>query len=1259
MEIGQGSFASSFAARWLRETPDERHRVVHGTLVSADLSGFTAMSERLASRGREGSERLTSTINSCFTVLIDGAGREGGDVLKFGGDALLLWFDGAGHEERAVRACVRMQRSIGATRFARAGLRMSVGGHTGAFDLFLVGRSDWRELVVVGRAVSHAVELEAAASAGEILISSELAAAVPSSWCGVTRAGGVLVVPEAVHLPRRSSAAGEDAGHPALLAPGLQADVAALASTGGEHRMATIVFAELEGTDTSLVTLPIEEFVASVDALVNAAQAASDRFGVQFLYTDVIADGIKLICTAGAPTTSTDDEEAGLRFATELVPNDPKHKLRAGVHCGRVFAGFLGSPTRRTYTVMGDPVNLAARLMGKAEPGQVIASSTLLSRIRAEFEVAELPPFLVKGKEEPILAAVVGPPTGTYRVRDTAALPLVGREVELAQLRGAITEAVDGRGQVVELVGDAGIGKTRLLEAVGDDARIEVRVGTECQPYDALAPYASVRPLLRRALGIGVDTTPGDAGEALAAVVTRCAPGLRPLLPLLAVPVGAQVPATPEAAAVAEEFRAERTHRATVELLGAVLTRATMLVVEDVYYVDDASLRLLQVLASDVPSHPWLLTVTRRPEGPGLVVGPVAGTLVKLQPLDPAVVARLAEVALGERMVAGPEVELLARRSGGNPLFVLQLVDAAGEGVSADELPESIERLVAARVDRLDPHDRALLRRAAVIGRVFPSEVLDALLALDGEPPVVPGRWQALADLVEADGPRTWRFRHALFRDVAYEGLPFARRRRMHGAVGELLEQGVAGDPDVALLSQHFWLAGDPARTWRYSVAAGEAAWATAAVAEAIAAFRRALSVRRQLGGVGRDEVAAVAESLGDVLERAARYDEAEQAYASARRTACSGPVVGARLRRKLGTIAERTGRYRLALRRYSAVVAQLDPADPAHAVELARAELARGTVRHRQGFHHELVACAERARDHADRAGDRWVSAAADNAIQVAITHGAGLPGTTHGERALAGFRSLGDELYVGKVLNNLGIEAYYRGRWTEAAQRYEEAHQAFARAGDLAEAASALQNLGEIRCDQGRWDEAESMLRQAHRDWSAAGFGIGVPLTELNLGRTLARAGRLADGAAAIARARDAFDAMGAHSFARDAASWEAEVHLLAGDHAAAIERLDALDVLADVGEAFPATDARALRIRGWASLQDGRFEDALNVLADAVMRCRAAELAFEELLALEGLVVAGEGIGDDRVPNWRREADRLRQLLAVVALPVLATA
>ena len=310
------------------------------------------------------------------------------------------------------------------------------------------------------------------------------------------------------------------------------------------------------------------------------------------------------------------------------------------------------------------------------------------------------------------------------------------------------------------------------------------------------------------------------------------------------------------------------------------------------------------------------------------------------------------------------------RRAGGNPLFLLQLVASAQAGESADELPESIERVVATRIDRLDPADRALLRQAAVVGRVFDAGVLDALRADRGcrgaRGAATGTRWPSWSSRARAG---RWRFRHALFRDVAYEGLPFARRRRMHRDVGELLEAGVAGEPDIALLSVHFWLAGDAERTWRYSVAAGDAGLAGVRGGRVDRGVQTGPRGAAASPGLPPSEVAGAAEALGDVLERAARYDEADAAYTLARRAAretetgtaeqCAGCCAsGPSLASGQGGTATRSRWYRA-----STVIGLGDLRRRGRSAELARGRARPGgsVAAHRQGAPSDLAGWAER----------------------------------------------------------------------------------------------------------------------------------------------------------------------------------------------------------------------------------------------------------------------------------------------------------
>ena len=455
---------------WISDEPTLGARRLDGTIVFIDISGFTKLSERLAKAGNIGGEELAATIGSTFAELLAVAYANGGRLLKFGGDALLLLFAGDGHPQRACHSAVGMRRTLrerGALDVLgqNVRLRMSVGVHTGEFHFFLVGRSH-RELVVTGPGFTETAGLEAAADAGEILISTATARAIPASAVGPEKGPGRLLrrAPAVDHDPNVAFPALElqaDVDLATCIPAGLRASL--IAASTPEHRRATIAFVHFDGTDELIATRPLDDVARDLDQLVTTVQDAADRNGVTFLATDVDRDGGKVILTAGVPSSSGDDERRMLLTVREIIDADVAIPVRIGVNRGPVFAGDVGPSYRRTYTVMGDAVNLAARLMAHAGPGEILATHDVVDRSPTAFELAAVDPFFVKGKAKPVEAWRVGPVIGAKTEVAAVELPFTGRQAELELLIGASATAAGGSGQFVEIVADAGMGKSRLV----------------------------------------------------------------------------------------------------------------------------------------------------------------------------------------------------------------------------------------------------------------------------------------------------------------------------------------------------------------------------------------------------------------------------------------------------------------------------------------------------------------------------------------------------------------------------------------------------------------------------------------------------------------------------------------------------------------------------------------------------------------------------------------------------------------------------
>ena len=451
-----------------------------------------------------------------------------------------------------------------------------------------------------------------------------------------------------------------------------------------------------------------------LDELITVVQAAVDRRELIFLATDVDQDGGKIILTAGAPTSSEDDERRLFLALREVLDTPLVLPIRVGVNRGAVFAGDVGMPFRRTYTVMGDAVNLAARLMARAAPGELLATNDAVARVSDHLVTTDVEPFFVKGKEHQVEAVRVdgvgADRAGTRQGRSTATAQFVGRDAELRALLDASESAARGHGVVVQLVGPPGLGKSRLLDELHTRAPGLDRQMLLCHTYESTTPYFPFRLWLRELLGIEPDWSCEEAALELERSIVQLAPELAPWTPLVASVMDIPMPPTPETLQLEARFRGARLGAVITELLASRLGQPTMLVVEDAHSIDDASADLLGHLARHVSAVPWLLCVTARDELPGLTGAHVETTTIKLDPLGPAEATQLAYASTADVPLAPDELTALTERAGGNPLFLTELLAARAAGETA--LPDSLEALITARIDRLPPPDRALLRRS-------------------------------------------------------------------------------------------------------------------------------------------------------------------------------------------------------------------------------------------------------------------------------------------------------------------------------------------------------------------------------------------------------------------------------------------------------------------------------------------------------------------------------------------------------------------
>jgi class 3 adenylate cyclase/tetratricopeptide (TPR) repeat protein len=1145
---------------------------------------------------------------------------------------------------RAMADTGRLDTSVGRVR-----LRMSVGIHGGAVEFVLVG-GDQRELLITGDAATVTAGLEATAEAGEILLSESTASRLPLACRGARKGDGVLLdaVPTC-EQPGRPTAPELDDDVVASVLPPLVAGHVRDGGGSGEHQRVAVGFVEFRGIGELSHRRGPAGVVEALDRLVTVTQEACARYGVSLHETDIGPDGGKLMLVAGAPRPLDDPCEAMLCVAHEVVSNPGVLAVRAGVTTGRVFAGVVGPGYRRSFSVKGDTVNLAARIMGKAARGDVWALPAVTAASRTQFEVRALEPFAVKGKKLPVVAVAVGDPVA--RARPEADLPCIGRVPALALLWARALRAAEGRGAVVELVGPAGVGKTRIVVETAHLARALSVIGVGAEPYRATTPYAVVRPILLAALGLG-EGSPDVLRTRLHAWCAAVAPELAPWLPLLGTAIDVELPDTPETRDLGEQFRRPRVERAVVEALTAALTQPTLITVDDAQYADEASAGVLRAVAAVIGERPWLLVVARRPDDTTTPLVTGADHIV-LGALDEDEAVALLDADTREHPLAGHVVEAVLARAGGNPMFLRALARAATAGGDPDVLPETVEDIVVAEVGQLPPRDRDVLRAASVIGMTVDPHLLARMLAPAGvaDPPVV--RLDGLARFLTRDGA-AWRFRQELARAAAYHGLPFRRRLDLHSRLADVLAASAEAEQD-ATLSLHYFHAGRYAEAADSARRAAERAVANYANVDAAALYGRAIEATRRLTGpVGARaaDLAALTERLADVQMRLGAFDHADASYARARRLLPGDRSAAARIVLKTVRSASHQGDYPKTLRRLRSARGLLDgavgPDDDRHRADIAmraaythwrqgRLKLARSTWL-------EVLATTD-----ADLLPD--VVADALGMLDLAEL-GLGLPGDpSRSIRALQLYEQLGDLADQARVLNSMGYRAYFAGDWVNALSLYERCRALLERIGDTTNAAVLTANIAEILVDQRRGAEAEVMLRTVLHTWRAAGSWNDAAFGYSLLGRVLSRQGQYDEGREMLTEARRRFVAQGARTEIVDADAYLAESLLLEGRHSEALEVAEGALAEARALAELPVQGPLLHRVVGGALDALGRRQEATVAYDRALEIARQRDAAHDVVFTLTAIAARPRDAGQPVDPSWLDEASQLGKRLGLV--------
>jgi len=692
-------------------------------------------------------------------------------------------------------------------------------------------------------------------------------------WTGETR----TAVPAAA-APAETPARAPLAYTPAHLAEKI---VTARPTLEGERKQVTVLFADLKDSTELIRGLDPEAAQQLLDPALHHMMDAVHRF--EGTVNQVLGDGIMALF--GAPIAHEDHAlracyaalamQAAMRAYTEEVRRRRglELRMRVGLNAGDVVVRTIGNDLHMDYSAVGETTVLAARMEQTATPGSIRLSAATLRLVEGLVQVTALGPVPVKGLAEPVeVFELTGASHLRRRLQAAAArglTPFVGRQPELEAVHQALAQAQAGHGQVVALVGEAGVGKSRLVHEVVHSHRTQGWriLESASVSYGKATPYFPVIDLLKRYCQID----DGDAVRTMRAKVTGQVLTLDATLHDTLPALLALLDVLPDDSPFGHLDPSQRRQR-TLEALRRVLLRESqvqplLLVCEDLHWIDSETQALLDRLIESLPTAHLLLLVNYRPAYQHGWGSKTYYTQVRLDPLPPASAETFLAGLLGDDPSLTPLLPLLIARTAGNPFFLEESVRTLVETVALVgtpgayrlaaplqglPVPATVQAILAARIDRLPPDDKRLLQTAAVIGTEVPWPLLQAIAEAPEEALHRGlGQLQAAEFLYETSlfPEHAYTFKHALTHEVAYSSLLHERRRALHTRIVEAIE-GLSADRLTEQIEQlaHHALRGE---VWDKALAycrqAGAKAFPRSALREAIAYFEQALTALQHL----------------------------------------------------------------------------------------------------------------------------------------------------------------------------------------------------------------------------------------------------------------------------------------------------------------------------------------------------------------------------------------------------------------------------
>ncbi len=1245
----------SFIPNWLTgllsktgKTTSTTCEVIPGAVMFVDVSGFTPLSENLARMGKEGAEELTRVLNSYFDDMIEIIYSYGGDVCNFGGDSMRIIFgnspelDPADFSLKVISCAYSINKKMDKFRSIEcrggyiAKLEIKIGISSGDIYTGIIGEASGKmDYFTAGFPVFNSATSESQAKPGEIIVDENFAELLNNN-CNMVekdgffkcRTGGDIQPskPEWKTNLLRLEQGSESAGR------FIQQDLRKYIQSGtmnwiNEHRKIAVLFLQFSGIN---LMYPDRDIIANLDRFYTGVNRIVSGFGGNILSLDLGDKGNMMLLVFGAPTSYEDTPLRSLYASLEMKKFisslDFIDYFRIGITYEKAFCGFVGAEIRKVYTVMGDFVNLAARLMTKAEKKDILAHETLLESAKSEFKIKNVAPFNVKGKSDKINAFLLLSSSDADGPHKSASL--IGREDFKRKLLGKAGDCLkNNKGCLISLYGNAGTGKTAItlwfqseLNTLGFNTYY-----FNCHSSISSIPFYPWKNIFRSILGLKNIGDPGLAAEIFKNRCSLLIPEFRTLFPLLSDFVGLQTCDNAEILKIDEKIRKSKLINILLVLLERISSESPVGIrLENFSHLDSNSKEFLKELKHHLEANRIIITVTHREKDD-------ISSLGYSDPVESYFIDRLTDTEFKEFVgyVLGnsPDdelLELIERNSERNPLFIKEIIESLKRSGGIEQmssgryrltegknphLSDNLQALALSHIDKIENKARVLLKAASCIGTHFKKDelghILDEKNIRDNIDTILEHLESERIIEKSPDSNGEYEFVSNIYQHSAYETLNYSIRRKFHLKLADYYETGTNISTSVpkGVIAFHYYHAENYPKSYEYSYSAAREARDLYANRETIEFLQQALDIstnKLSERNISREieiirDLGTRYMILGD-FERALRYFETGESISSESSDKDNPKLVLDFLLRK-SAIYIRRNQYDTA-RGYL-----MECLETARKSDLTEEE---GKALMNLGYITFQIGDYKKSEDYLKKASDIFSNLSMEKEeASCCFYRGYGFLKTGDIIKAKNYFLSAlklieNDEFNADSIryLNGLADVNIHEGNYGEAEHNYLEALKKAEKFNDKSAKASCFLSLGSLNFNLAKLKEASDWYEKSRLLFRELGTVSGVALCSNNIAAILTLNGNY-DGA--LISYQEAYDV---HLETGDKAGQAlalynlGELFILKKDFADAIRYFDdAISLFRELNDLSTVNDCMSLKV--YAMTCSGKKQEALNII------------------------------------------------------------